>query len=166
VTDQPSNDGRKTDGRFAPGNKASHGKAKGTRHKATSIAEKLFASDIADIAKKVVQAAKNGESWACRLVIERLIGVAKEAPEQTYVSPIDYTAPATPEQARSLILALGERVARGVLSIEAHDVLVGGLRIYLGDKAAEQEKKLAAIERHIRYGAPAPWETSTPELSN
>ena len=164
MTDQPPNNGRKTDGRFAPGNKASPGKAKGTRHKATAIAEKLFAADIAAVAKKVVEAAKNGESWACRLIIERLIGPAREAPEQTFLS-LDYSAPTTPEEARASILVLGERAARGEISTQAYDVLIGNLRAYLSDRAVEQEQKLTALENHIRYGGEPPW-ASTSGLSN
>jgi len=71
-----------------------------TRDRASAIAEKLFAADISDVVKKVVEAAKNGESWACRLIIERLIGPAREAPELTYIGPIDYWEPKTVDEAR------------------------------------------------------------------
>ena len=61
VSDDPLNNGRQTGGRFAAGNKASRGRPKGARDRASAIAEKLFAADITGIAKKVVEAAKNGE---------------------------------------------------------------------------------------------------------
>jgi hypothetical protein len=57
---------------------------------------------------------------------------------------IEYAAPKTVEEARSNILDLGERLARREISVEAHDALVNGIRTYLGDKAAEQQKNLNA----------------------
>jgi hypothetical protein len=147
---EPENTGRNQDGRFAPGRSGNlRGKPKGARARATVIAEKLFATDIAEIAKKVVEAAKNGESRACKLIIERLIGPAREVPEPIFIGPIDY-APSTPEEARAMILTLGGRVAKGEISVQAHDVLIGNLKAYLGDQAAEQEKRLARIESLLR----------------
>jgi hypothetical protein len=114
--------GRQTGGRFAAGNKASRGRPKGARDRASAIAEKLFAADITGIAKKVVEAAKNGESWACKLIIERLIGPAREAPTPLYIGPVAYAEPKTVDEARAMILVLGGRVARGEISVPAHDV--------------------------------------------
>ena len=107
---------------------------------------------------------RTASSWACRLIIERLIGPAREAPEQTFLS-LDYSAPTTPEEARASILVLGERAARGEISTQAYDVLIGNLRAYLSDRAVEQEQKLTALENHIRYGGEPPW-ASTSGLSN
>ena len=75
----------------------------------------------------------------------------------TFVGLADYVAPATPEEARAFILKLGERLARREVSVEAHDALIGGLQTFLGDKAAEQEKKLEAFEEYIRHGGESPW---------
>ena len=61
-----------------------------------------------------------------------------------------YAAPTTVEEARALILGLGERLARGEISVIAHDALINGLKVYLGDKAAEQEKILARLETSLR----------------
>jgi uncharacterized protein with von Willebrand factor type A (vWA) domain len=71
---------------------------------------------------------------------------------QTFIGPIDYTAPATPEEARAMILVLGERVARNEISVEAHEVLLNNLRAYLGDKAAEQQRTLDDLEDALRNG--------------
>jgi F0F1-type ATP synthase gamma subunit len=146
VSDDPLNSGRQADGRFATGNKSSRGRPKGARDRATTIAEKLFAADAANVVKKVVEAAKNGESWACKLIIERLIGPAREAPGLTTIGPVDYAEPKTAAEARAMILTLGGKVARGEITVEAHDVLLGNLRAYLSDRAAELE---AVVEQHI-----------------
>ena len=56
------------------------------------------------------------------------------------------------EEARALILKLGVRLARAEISVQAHDALINGLRAYLGDKAAEQEKILARLETSLSAG--------------
>jgi hypothetical protein len=43
-------------------------------------------------------------------------------------------------------------VAQNEISIEAHDVLLGNLRAYLGDKAAEQQRTLDELEDAVRNG--------------
>ena len=103
---------------------------------------------LKEVVKKVVEArkAKNGRSWACKLIIERLVGPAREAPRLTIIGPVDYEAPRTAAEARAMILVLGGKVARGEISVEAHDVLFGNLRAYLADRAAELE---AVVEQHI-----------------
>jgi hypothetical protein len=146
MSEDPLNNGRQADGRFAAGNKSSRGRPKGARDRATTIAEKLFAADVEEVVKKVVEAAKNGESWACKLIIERLVGPAREAPRLTIIGPVDYEEPRTAADARAMILVLGGKVARGEISVEAHDVLFGNLRAYLADRAAELE---AVVEQHI-----------------
>jgi hypothetical protein len=57
---------------------------------------------------------------------------------------------ATPMVSIGAILSLGERMARREISVEAHNALVNGLRAYLGDKAAEQQKKLDELEDALR----------------
>jgi hypothetical protein len=52
--------------------------------------------------------------------------------------------------AREAILALGGRLAKGEISVELHDGLINGLRAFLGDKAAEQKRRLAELEENLR----------------
>jgi hypothetical protein len=93
------------------------------------------------------------------LKLRAAIGLAayqrpKPAPSHTeaFVAVDSYEEPKTVEEARSLILKLGVRLARGEISVMAHDALINGLRAYLGDKAAEQEKILARLETSLRAG--------------
>ena len=51
-----------------------------------------------------------------------------------------------------MILVLGGRVARGEISVQAHDVLLGNLRAYLSDTAAEQQKRIEDLEISLRGG--------------
>ena len=73
------------------------------------------------------------------------------AGKETFTAAIDYETPKTVE-AREAILALGERLAKGEISVELHDGLINGLRAFLGDKAAEQERRLAELEESLRAG--------------
>ncbi len=78
------------------------------------------------------------------------------AGKETFTAAIDYETPKTVEAAREAILALGERLAKGEISVELHDGLINGLRAFLGDKAAEQERKLAELEESLRNGEIVP----------
>jgi hypothetical protein len=70
---------------------------------------------------------------------------------ETFIGPIDYKAPGTVEEARAAILALGERLAKGEISIEAHDALLNGIKAYLGDKAAEQQRQLDQLKEDLGH---------------
>ena len=69
---------------------------------------------------------------------------------ETYVKVPGYVAPTTAEEAGQTLIALGEKLARGEISVEAHDALTGSLRIFLNSKAIDQEKRLAEIEETLR----------------
>src|SRR5580692_9309623 len=126
MSEPPPDDGRQTGGRtangkFAPRNKASRGKLRGERNRATLMAERLLSKDAAAAMRKIGAAAKAGEPWALKFIGERFVPLTSR---QTFIEPVDYMAPTTPEEARATILVLGERVARGELSVEAHSVLL------------------------------------------
>jgi hypothetical protein len=72
--------------------------------------------------------------------------------QETFIGPIDYTKPSTVEGARETILALGERLARREISVEAHDALVNGLRTYLADRAADQQRELDRLKADLGSG--------------
>ena len=154
MSEPPPDDGRLTGGRtatgkFALGNKVSRGKLPGERNRATLMAERLLSKDAAAAMRKIGAAAKAGEPWALKFIGERFVPLTLR---QTFIEPVDYTAPTTPEEARATILVLGERVARGELSVEAHSVLLDNLQAYLGDKAAEQERRVSELEDIVRNG--------------
>ena len=62
--------------------------------------------------------------------------------------------PRTADEARATILELGARLAKREISVEAHDALINGLRVYLGDRAAEQQRQLDRLEDALRIGEP------------
>jgi hypothetical protein len=68
---------------------------------------------------------------------------------ETFITPINYTAPKTVEAARAMVLTLGERLSKREISVEAHDALVGGIKVYLTDKAAEQQRELDRLKEDL-----------------
>ena len=130
------------------------GRRKGTPNKGTERERRLIAEDDdKEIVKQVIANAKAGDVEA-RRVYFRFLRPPPSRPE-TYIGPIDYEAPKSVEGGRAAILELGERLAKHEISVEAHDALVNGIRAYLGDKAAEQQKKLDELEDALRGGRDA-----------
>ena len=135
---------------------ANSGRKQGARNKRT-IAAEAYPDALAHLT--AVMTAKDDPLITPELKLRAAIGLAayqrpKPAPSHTeaFVAVEGYEEPKTVEEARSLILKLGVRLARGEISVMAHDALINGLRAYLGDKAAEQEKILARLETSLRAG--------------
>jgi hypothetical protein len=78
---KPNNNGRKSDGTFAPGN-ALGGKTKGARHRATVAVEELLDGQLEKLTQKAVEAALAGDMTAMRLCLERICPPRKERPIQ------------------------------------------------------------------------------------
>jgi hypothetical protein len=138
--------------KFANGHAKVGGRRKGTPNKGTERERRLIAEgDDKAIVDRVVNDAKAGDAEARRVYFRHL----RPPPSETFIGPLDYKAPETVEQARAAILMLGERLAQRQISVEAHDALVNGIRAYLGDKAAEQQRKLDELEDALRGGRDA-----------
>jgi hypothetical protein len=56
------------------------GKPRGSRHRATVMAEKLLGSDLPDVIKSVITAAKDGDMQAAKIIMDRLVPVRKGKP--------------------------------------------------------------------------------------
>jgi hypothetical protein len=125
------------------------GRKKGTPNKSTERRRRLLAAiddDDREIIDRVIADARNGDH-AARQIYFRFL---RPSSRETFVRPIGYAKPKSVEQARELVLGLGECLAKGEVSVEAHDALVGGLKVYLSDKAAEQQRKLDDLEDALR----------------
>jgi hypothetical protein len=59
---------------FPPGNS---GKPKGIRHKKTVLMEKMLADDGEAVVKAVIDAAKNGDMQAAKMVVDRILPAPK-----------------------------------------------------------------------------------------
>jgi hypothetical protein len=65
---------------------------KGTRHRATQLAEKLMEDDAENIVRAVVSAAKAGDPTAMRLCVERLVPLRKGRPVVFDLPPVKTAA--------------------------------------------------------------------------
>lgn len=73
------NNGRNSDGTFAPGNS---GKPRGTRHKVTRAVLDLLDGEAEALTRKAVEMALGGDATAMRLCLERIAPSPKDAPVQ------------------------------------------------------------------------------------
>lgn len=70
-------------GQFTKGRSGNpKGKPKGARHRSSLIAEQLFADEIQDICKTVIEEAKAGNMQAARIILDRLLPPRKDNPIQ------------------------------------------------------------------------------------
>lgn len=100
------NNGRNTDGTFAPGNP---GKPKGTRHKATKAALALLDGEAEALTRQAVTMALGGDATALRLCLERIAPPRRDAPV-TFDLPRMETARDAAKAAGAVLeaVALGE----------------------------------------------------------
>ena len=131
--------GRGKDGRFAQGNP---GRPPGARHKITLAVEALLEGEAEELTRKAIEMAKQGDTTALRLCLERIAPARKDA-------PVSFSAPIM-ESAADASKALGailEAVASGDLTpSEASNLsgLVDAFRRTL--ETEELERRVAALE--------------------
>jgi hypothetical protein len=106
----PNNNGRKSDGTFAPGN-ALGGKTKGARHRTTRAVEELLDGQVEMLTQKAVEAALEGDMTAMRLCLERICPPRKERPIQ-----IELPKAKTSSDAVKVFAAILEAVGAGEIA--------------------------------------------------
>jgi hypothetical protein len=115
----PNSNGRKSDGRFAQGNRLSPGRPPGARGKAALLAEQLIDADCAGIVEQLVTAAKGGDVAAAKVLLDRLLPAKRDRHIEYQLSPINSAADAA--AAINHILA---GVGAGELTASEGDALV------------------------------------------
>jgi uncharacterized protein DUF5681 len=89
------------------------GMPKGTRHRATMLAEKLMEDDAENIVRAVVNAAKAGDPTAMRLCVERLVPLRKGRPVVFDLPPVKTAA-----HIAGAVGELARAMAAGELTVE------------------------------------------------
>lgn len=79
MKDSPKNNGRKTDGTFAEGNRLG-GKTPGARHRVTRAVEALLDGQHEALTKTAIDKALEGDMVALRLCMDRIAPARKDAP--------------------------------------------------------------------------------------
>ena len=136
------NNGRNTDGRFAPGNP---GRPKGSRNKTTAAISALLDGEAEAITRKAVEMALEGDSVALRLCLERIAPPRKDTPVEFVLPPIQSMSDAA--IAGRFVLAA---VAEGALTpLEAAHVmaLIETYRKLL--EFSEFEERLTKLESSV-----------------
>lgn len=108
-----SAEGRDSKGRFARGNP---GRKPGSRNRVNARLDAIFSKDAATVAEATIQAAKDGDVSAMRLVLER----AFPAPKDRHLSPIEL-----PESPGEAMAAIVRAVAAGELLPSEGERLAG-----------------------------------------
>jgi hypothetical protein len=148
----PSGDGGQTVGRgahgqFAPGNKEGKGRILGSRSKATAMLDAIMHKNVPAIAKKLVQAAKNGEHWAVTLSLKDQMPGRAGTP---FELPPIASAADLPAASQSVL----DQMAAGALTAAEGAAVLAGLESH-GRIAtlAGHEARLKAIEEMLAANA-------------
>jgi hypothetical protein len=94
--------------RFQPGNP---GRPSGSRNKTTRALEALLDGEAEEITRKAIEMAKDGDSTAMRLVIDRLLPPRRDRPVNFALPKLE-----TPADAVRATAAIAEAVASGELT--------------------------------------------------
>ncbi len=138
----PINNGRKTDGTFAPGN-ALGGRTKGSRHKTTMAIEELLDGQAEALTQKAINAALDGDMVALRLCLDRITPAKKDA-------PVAFSLPAMESvtDAAKAAGAILEAVAAGDLTPSEGTAIAGLVETYRRTLESEElEGRIIALEK-------------------
>lgn len=129
---------------FKPGQSGNpKGKPRGTKHRATQLAEKLFKGGIEDIAAAVVEQAREGNMVAARIVLDKLIPNAKDRAVELPGMPDTSTAAGVSEAQQRIL----EAVAAGALTPSEAATLSGVVEARRRAlETMDLESRIAALE--------------------
>lgn len=146
---QPINNGQKSDGTFAPGNKLG-GRPMGARNKTTLAVEALLDGEADAITRKAIDMALEGDGPAIRLCLERLLPARKD-------SPVVFTLPRieTAMDAVTASSALLSAVAAGDVTPEEAGKVMGLLTAHKQlVEICDLESRVREIEEREQNGKP------------
>jgi uncharacterized protein DUF5681 len=125
------------------------GMPKGTRHRATMLAEKLMEDDAENIVRAVVSAAKAGDPTAMRLCVERLVPLRKGRPVV-----FDLPAIETAADVANALGAMAGAMAAGELTPDEAGAVAGVLEAKRrAIETVEHEERLRKLEERSPGGS-------------
>ena len=141
MPDEPNDNGRKTDGTFASGNKLGGRKA-GSRNAATLAVEALLEGEAEGLTRKAIELALGGDGPALRLCLDRIAPPRKDAPVSFDLPEVRSAADAVAASSALLdAVAVGEvtpdEAGRVMALLTAHKALV---------ETADLEQRIEALE--------------------
>ena len=138
----PKNNGRKTDGTFAPGN-ALGGRTKGSRHRSTLAIEALLDGQAEALTQRAINSALEGDGTALRLCLERICPPRKDRPVL-----FDLPAMNSSKDAAGAMAGILEAVASGDMTPDEAGSVTGIIKQYRRTlETTELENRLQALEQ-------------------
>jgi len=137
-----------SDGRFKPGQSGNPaGRKPGVRNKSNVVAAE-FAKEGSEIARVVIEKAKEGDMSAASLVLQRLSPPLRPAAEKVTFA-LDPDAPVA-DQAKQILLA----VSQGEIDPDTGKMLLDCLSAYIGMKDVETFLSELRKLREAKTGVP------------
>ena len=122
------------------------GKPKGTRHKATMLAERLLDGQAEELIRQCVQKALDGDSTAMRLCIERLVPSRKDRPVNLDLPQMECV-----EDTIKAMSVISSGVADGELTPSEGQVLSGMVENYRkAIETTELEQRIGELEKKAK----------------
>lgn len=143
---QPETSGRNQAGQFIKGYSGNlAGRPSGIRNKSAQLIETLMAGDAEAISVRVIDAAKNGDMTAARLILDRLLPASKDNPINIPLGAIKTT-----KDVAAAMSSILDSVGTGELTPgqgeQVTKLLEGYLRML---QSTELEKRLTALEARL-----------------
>jgi hypothetical protein len=118
------------------------GKPRGTRHRATMLAEQLLDGEAEAIVRKVIEKAKHGDPIALRLCLDRIVPPRRDRPVRFTIPELN-----SADDASKAMAAITAAVARGELTPTEAAELSSVITAYVkAIEATEIERRLQALE--------------------
>lgn len=119
------------------------GKMKGTKNKATLVAEQLLQGELETIYRRLLQEAVEGNMQAIKMVLDRLL-----PPKRSISVAIDLPKLENSADALNAIAYVTMAVSHGDLSVEEGEALSRMIEIYIrAMEAHDYETRLSKIEQ-------------------
>jgi hypothetical protein len=140
---EPSNNGRQTNGKFAPGNRLSNGRKPGSRNRTTLAALKLLDGEAERLSRRAVELALAGDVAALKLCLDKVAPPRRDRPIEITMERIETAADAC-----SAISDLIEAVAAGELAPSEADAIAALIerRAKLAE-LSDIEQRLSVLEK-------------------
>jgi len=146
----PKQGGRGRGQPFPPGRSGNPaGKAPGTRHQITLLAEQLMSDDVEAVIAKVVKAAKAGSIPAAKLILDRVAPPRRGRPVALALPDVR-----SPTGVTDALAAVVAAMSSGMISAEEATAIVAVIESQRrAIETEELEARLLAIEEHLKTNA-------------
>lgn len=121
------------------------GKIKGTRNKATLIAERLLQGELETICRRLLQEAVEGNMQAIKMILDRLLPLKRSIPIVVELPKLENSS-----DALNAIAFVTMAVSRGDLSIDDGEALSRMIEVYIrAIEAHDYETRISKIEQKV-----------------